>query len=178
MAYSRKERKNKYTTDVNIKDFYKHYRQTYLNTVSMTIYGKVWNDFIDSVTEKMMTEGYTWKLSSNLGYINVRKYKNKINFTEDGKLNLKFFPVDWKETNKLWEESPELFGKKFIYFLNSHTEGFRYNFRFKPIGKHFLTTGTTSYKLISCRKLSKRLSKHLLEGTIYNNFNLDIYHGK
>jgi hypothetical protein len=36
------------------------------------------------------------------------------------------YPVNWKETNKLWEEDPNLIGKNYVYYIRNWFIGIRW----------------------------------------------------
>ena len=84
------------------------------------------NDAVHEVNRRIMEsvikKNFHFIMPYNIGKIMIvmRKF-NPVVKLNTGLINR---PVDWKETNILWSERPELRGKKFMYHTNSNTGGF------------------------------------------------------
>ena len=164
--------KLKYQTDIKTKDFYNHYKKWVKENnlsdkfnLSETQFRKIWKEFHISVFKSIIEENFIFKTPYLNVKIRIKKYKQDIEFDENGKLKNKKYPIDWQATRKMWAEKPETQkeGKK-IYFLNDHTDGYRYRFFFS----YFLskTKHIKWYNFKPMRYLDRKLSQQLKD--VYN----------
>ena len=74
-----------------------------------------------------MFKGVVITLPHKLGILYVSRYKPKYRFNEDGSLDLSKSRklINWKETNQLWLEQPELKKKKYLVYDNEHSDGYK-----------------------------------------------------
>ena len=68
--------------------------------------------------------------------------------------------IDWPPTVKLWEESPELRGKQFVYFTNDHTGRRRFKVKRASYGKNKVSK---LFTITMCRKFNRSLGKKILD---------------
>lgn len=97
--------------------------------VSNKLFTQILSDFNESIIKMMIHENFEYKVQYNLGSIRIKKYKAKYKFKEDGDLDTRTLPVNWKETKDLWEKDQDAKNKKIlVFYSNSHTNGYRYKF--------------------------------------------------
>ena len=92
-------------------------------------------DFNSELTKMIIEEGVEFKMPARMGFLRIKKYKNKVMLKEDGTIDKNNLSVDWDKTTKLWakeypgksrKELKEIKDKKLIYHLNEHTDGYKY----------------------------------------------------
>lgn len=123
----------------------------------------LFNKIIKLIHERIMNE----ILENNMIYVMPHlRYRVKIVktmrncFDKDGKLIPFMFPVDWKETRKLWKENPEAkANKKIIYILNDHTDGHIYRIKMMHPLSQF--KNSMYYKLRPTTNFRRSLAKIL-----------------
>lgn len=120
--------------DISSQDLYKRYIKG-LDTIEKNdgfdlSLGRINNAVADvnaEIINEMILHNRFFKLPFRLGTIMILKTKPVVKFKKDGTLSL---PIDYKETNKLWEEDAEAKkNKKFVYFRNLHTGGYLMYFK-------------------------------------------------
>lgn len=130
----------------NIRSTYPMYCGTNKDTVDITDYLKI-NGMFNKFLMGKVLDGNEIVFPSNLGTLSIVGEKQKIRYDEDG--NITGLPVDWKSTREMWEESPETKNKKYVYFLNSHTDGYRYKYVWNR------NTAIVKYKNLYTLKLTR-----------------------
>ena len=112
-------------TDYNSKDIAKAYLKenpdSTIKDYATAI--KILNTYNNYVRLKVI-EGVRVHLPF-IGDIVVQRKRKNIKLDENGEPNIECFPVNWKETKKLWEIDEEAKkSKQLIRILNEHTDGY------------------------------------------------------
>jgi hypothetical protein len=77
------------------------------------------------------------------------------------KRDLNKLKVNWKATNKLWSKDEECREKKqLVYYLNDHTRGFYYRFKWKK----GIVKNISVYSFLPVRSAKSKLSLAITEG--------------
>jgi hypothetical protein len=111
---------------VNLRDSYRFYKNNSENPVDIRIYLYILSGFMQFIAKKIL-DGFYVELSGgkSFGTLGIRGRKQKV--LVDGEGNIKGAAVNWKATNELRASNPEaMANKEKIYFLNEHTNGYRY----------------------------------------------------
>lgn len=115
-----KKRDDKY---ISIPEFYKEYvklcKAENIKPYSKKTFNLFHSKLNLEIRNKIIYEGFDWDLPYNLGSIAIYKYKRKLRKKEDGTYNL---PINQRRTAELRKTDPNA---KPVYFLNSHTGGFK-----------------------------------------------------
>jgi len=124
-----------------LPEMYKYYSKKNLKSgktfgkANYSIFRDVIKDFNAEITKLLIEEGAEFKMPVRLGTIRIRKYKQKIKFNDDGSVDKKGMGVNWPESKKLWqreypgktsEELKLIRNKQLVYYLNEHTDGYRF----------------------------------------------------
>ena len=118
-------RNHKIKSDYGMNDYYRFYKTNMGGTLGVKEFSKVFRILMEAMRQIVIENNYKYKLSSRMGVITTRKYKNKITF-KDGKMVIKY-PPDFKSTLKLWAENPESAkAKQLVRYENKHTNGHSY----------------------------------------------------
>lgn len=125
--------------DIGGKDFYKRYIKDLdrieKNDGFALSLGTINNAVADvnaMIMDEMIYDNRFFKLPFRLGTIMILKCKPTPKFKKNGALSL---PIDWDETNKLWEEDSEAKeNRKFVYHRNLHTGGYLMSFKWFKTG--------------------------------------------
>jgi hypothetical protein len=167
-----KRTQGKLNADFGNRDAYEHFCAVYpelAKTVSAQKHRTILQKFHLLLMHKMIYEAYIFTMPS-MGTISVQRRKIKIQFKENGKLKTHNLPVDYNATRKLWERDPVAASKKqVVFFLNDHTDGWRYTWHWTRTTKKNLA----SYRFIPCRRMKRELAKALKD--VYNDLS---YFGK
>lgn len=108
-----------------VNDFYYYYRNIHKGTILKPMYRKIIKDFFIELT-KSLIKGSFISIPYGLGNLYIGKYKPSIAINKDGKAYVKGNKaVDYKATKALWKTNPELKSKKYIYYENTHTDGYK-----------------------------------------------------
>jgi hypothetical protein len=138
----------KFLTPKEIKDGYA-LSQTEINGAVAEVNKKV--------MELIIKKNLQFIMPYNIGKISILMMKFKpVKKLVTGVLNR---PIDWKETNLLWKERPELRGKKFIYHMNTHTGG--YIGMFKWIKRTGYMKNALTYKFEAVKDAKRNVAKGL-----------------
>ena len=147
----------------NLRDSHKYYKRKSENPVDVKTYLHIVTGFIAFKMRKMF-EGYDIELSGgkSLGTVGIRGRRFKRN--SEGKL--RGLSINWKETNILWAAKPEAkVNREFIYYLNEHSNGVRYNLVWWKAG---MKIGNKLLYSLTFSKMNKRkLTKLIREGKEY-----------
>ncbi len=119
--------------DITSIDFYKFYRTQIEKNTVYDIPKKKFTDILKyinyEIAKRIVTENFEYSMSPRLGSISIKKFKTKFKLDEKGNLIKRKLPVDYGRTNALWKINPEAKkAKKLVYFLNDHSNGYRYKF--------------------------------------------------
>jgi len=125
MAY---ERRVKITA--SLQDAYKLYKQEY-GDIDKSLYLNIIYDINRVISNKIIKESLEYRLPERLGFIRIRKKKQKLKIRE-GRIDLNKNVIDWNETWKIWQELypnktrqeiKKIKGKRVIFQTNDHTDG-------------------------------------------------------
>lgn len=133
----------KITVHVGIRDFFKYYKEKFKDSkhpkVDYQTYSKVINKINEAISNLIIYEGFEFRIPGKLGYISIVRKKIRLKLDENGKVETKYLPVDYKATRELWEktypnltynEILEIPNKKRVYQVNKHTAGFTFRWYF------------------------------------------------
>lgn len=149
--------------ETNIRDSYKYYRRNVECPLDIKTYMHIATGFIAFKIRKMF-EGFDVQLSGgrSLGTVGIRGRRMK--FDENG--SVVGLAPDWKNTIELWNRNPEAkANKEFIYHLNEHTNGIKYNLVWWKAG--MLIADKLLYSLTFCKPNRRKLTRLLKEGKEY-----------
>jgi hypothetical protein len=103
--------------------------------VSRKVHNSILNNFNKELSDLIICKGLEFTMPLRLGTLRVRKYKRAIRLFPDGTIDKRKMNVDWNATKKMWcneypgktmQEIKLIHPKKVVYFLNEHTDGYRY----------------------------------------------------
>ncbi len=117
------------------------------------VYRKIANGFMSFLASQMMDKYKDILLPLNLGKLCEIELDARVVYNEDGSINFAASNLskNWKKTRELWNEFPETYGKKFIYFTQSK----------KPIVVWRDKYTHARYKNLFHFKAATRLSRHI-----------------
>lgn len=124
-----KRNKGKNKAKVVVRHLYAHYLENApkgntVYNVKNTIYTNILQDFNEALMALIIEKNFEYKLPYRLGSLRIRSRATKLSLKEDGSLDTKRIPVDWKATKKMWTDNPELHKlKKLVFITNEHTDG-------------------------------------------------------
>ena len=113
-------------------DVYKHYLKRG-GKLSQGKFSDVCRGFNARIYDKMIKDGFEFKLPYNLGMLRIKAIKPKIK-TLNGEIIKNSYPIDWPRTRKLWEEMyskeemshiRDVKDKPLVYHENDHSNGYR-----------------------------------------------------
>lgn len=124
---------------------------------------KVWDAVTRKIQEEVLSGGEV-KLPGRMGTLSIRGKKTP--FFPDGAH--RYRNINWKETNKLWEECPECKeNKQFVFYLNEHSDRVYYKWFWS---KHKMYVSNRHlYRFVPAHTLKKRLSSLIFAGKEYLN---------
>lgn len=153
--------------DYGMTDYYKYYCKDHENPVSRIIFNKIITAFNEKIVDLIINDGLEFTPTTLQMTFCIRKTQ-RIPKIKNGKL-INTSPIDWKTTNKLWEEDSEAKEKKIlIKFLNNHSS--KYVFRIKSIKSGYAYTNKKLYRFKASRFFQRSLSARILD-TSKDNFN-------
>lgn len=137
----KKKHKNKIKSDYLLPQLYKEYKKVYSFTdvLNDSEFRKIIKCFNKKFVKKLY-EGTYFTLPYKLGDFYIRKYKPLVKIDKDGNIVMtNRRSVDYKSTNQLWKDYPELKHKQRVYYDNLHTDGymFKFNWRRYHLGEMF-----------------------------------------
>lgn len=74
--------------------------------------------------------GRPFSLPHGLGDIKTSKFERELYFDDNGDL-INNLPINKRATYNLWAENPEFINKKYIRYMNEHSNGYLFSLRFK-----------------------------------------------
>lgn len=154
------KQKEKITSHYNTPDYYKYYKQKNFGTnkeskfyLTSSQYTKILKDFFDLVIEDLIMTGEEFIFPSNMGKLQIRKYKSEIKIGEDGKV-VNHLPVDYAATNKLRASNPEAAKNKIVVrHLNKHTGGYTFRYIYIKNKAKYKNKSAYSFKATRTNKL-------------------------
>lgn len=144
-------------SDYGIRDYYKYYHKNG-GVESYNVFAKCVREFHTRIGDYLIKNEYTFKLPFKLGGITVRKIKTYVKFDDKGRLRTNL-PINWKETNKYWDEHPEERKKVYIRHENKQTNGVKYSFHY--IKKGALYHNKSIYTININRQLKRRFKEYI-----------------
>jgi hypothetical protein len=102
--------------------------------VDYSTYCSVIREFNNKLAGALISEALEFNMPFRLGRVRIKKFRQKIELDENGDIDKKNLPVNWKKTKELWcdqypglskDEIKKIPGKQVIYHLNEHTSGYR-----------------------------------------------------
>ena len=159
------KRDHKVKTHYGMKDYFNFYlKKPGVKKVSRTVYGEVIKEFNGHVRDRLSMKGAGYIFPFRLGKIELRKVKTEVKIGDDGEI-INNLPINWRETRKLWNESPKAKerGVK-IRFTNEHTEG--HTFRIFYIRSKANYKNKSIYKMQFNRQMKRQLSQSIFAGRI------------
>ncbi len=153
------------TIDYGVNDYYREFKKkNKATTVSRKVYGDVVKDFNSFLRDGLSKQGREIVLPNKMGRIELRKTKTEVKIAEDGSIKNNM-AVNWKETIKLWNDSPISKEKKTkIRFTNEHTNS--YTFRVSYFKARADYKNKSIYTLKFNRTLRRNLSTSIFKGNI------------
>lgn len=162
-ASKRKRTKANYTSKYYIDYIYKRLNKKY---------GLTYPDIANIVmgyhdlAREDLAKGEPIYLKKQIGNLQLYKEKREVTINEKGEV-LNKLPINLPETFKLWKQRPELKHKKYIRFLNKHSDGFYFSFSYQ------LSKANYKYKYVYNFKFNATLKKKLYKNII--NKEVDAY---
>ena len=134
--------------------------------VDKKTFNAILEDFNNALIRgKMIEKGIAIRIPF-FGELVFGKYKPKVWYDDKGRLRKDRLPVDWEKTYKLWREQyPGLTdkelegikGKKAVYNLNAHTDGYRFKLYWFRGRCHVVNN--SAYRFTLMRKHQRYLAK-------------------
>lgn len=147
-------------SDYNLRDCYNLYRRNKkykLKGIRWRIYKNILLDYFEAITTRILDHSEELKMPFGLGRLCVLKYKGTNTFLPNGMLDFRYTAVDYKATNELWKQRPELQERHVkIYNLNEHSDGYKYTFNWKK--KNATCPNKRFYRIRMQRKHKIRLA--------------------
>lgn len=158
---------------VNIKTaYYLEYRLDKPNPkINVKIYRDIVVGFVKYIVGKIL-EGRVMRIPGRLGimYVMGRKPNMRVVQNEDGTSSIKGLSINWPATNKYWAENPEAESeKKYIYFFNEHTNGYRYRLKWRK--KNMIVVNKFSYYFKLSRANNRMIATQLKNNVDFLTFN-------
>lgn len=171
-----KRGKGKYNSEYSISDLYNHYKLKYTNIVSKEIFKNVIIDYFELLMPEIINN-LEVRLPCRLGYFRIKSKVYKVHLDKNGELDKHGLIRDWGKTIKLWktlypDKTPEdiklIKDKKFVYYLNNHTDNRRFLWFWDKITCNI--QHQSYYKIEITRKWDRILAKTSREKyiTYYN----------
>ena len=151
--------------DYGVNDYYRNYKKkNKASTIDRKTYGSVIKDFNSFLRDNLSLRGREVILPNKMGRIELKKTKTEVKIANDGSIK-NSMAVNWKETIKLWNESPASKEKKTkIRFTNEHTNS--YTFRISYLKARADYKNKTIYSIKFNRTLRRNLSDSIFKGKI------------
>ena len=144
-----------------MKDYYKYFCKKYPNmNIDRQTYNKIVSEYNEFIGEKTITD-LECPLPYKLGKLEVLKQKRGVYVNKQGKV-INTNPVDWQETNALWERSEEAKEKKIlIRHSNRHTGGYVFSINYNKINAIYKNKSVYFFKPL--RNLARSIHKRILD---------------
>lgn len=162
-----------YYPDYNVLDMYKHYKnlckEKDKEPVSLSKYRRILKEHNQFVVDEIIENSEEFRMPYRLGYLRIRKCRQKLKLDHDGNIITRHMHVDWATTKQLWATNEQAkASKKVVFHTNRQTQGYYYKWywdkRASNIRNH------TVYSLVMTRTNKRRIAEALR-----NNENLDYY---
>jgi len=117
-------------------DAYKFYKNKYPESnINRKTYVETCHLFNKKLSNSIIKDSTEFRLFNRLGLLRIKAFKQKLKFTEDGRLDTSKNAVNWPKTWELWhqqypdktkDEIKDIPNKKVIIHLNEHSNGYSY----------------------------------------------------
>lgn len=155
-----KRTKGKISRDYGMSDYYDYYCKNTNNPKDRLKFNKVISEFNSAIVSAIINEGLEYTPIMLQMTFCIRKYKKVIRIKNSKLINPN--PIDWKTTNKLWEEDKDAAEKKIlIRYQNNHTS--KYVFRIKVLKTAGYYLNKKLYKFKPCRSFQRSLGARILD---------------
>lgn len=154
----KKEPKSKIKNDYLMPDIHKFFKIVFNEDISSSIFSSILKLFNQKLIKELYTGSY-FHLPYKLGDLYIRKYKPVIKIDSDGNIVMRTQKaIDYKATNQLWKDYPELEHKQRVYYDNFHTDGYKFKFMWKRyhLGKKF-----KMYNIYIAKDTQRNFAKYL-----------------
>ena len=131
-------------------------------------YFEIINRFNEEIVNLMIYKKRVVRLPGGIGSMYIIRKKHKTAFVNG---EVYGHSIDYPSTKEVWRRYPELTGKKFVYFLNEHSD--RYYFKI-IYDKKFSTVKNMS---LFCFKRMQIIGNKLKEAIVNKDVTIDYYEG-
>lgn len=160
MTQKTKTRENKIKNHFGISDYYKWYCENHEVKAGRQKFNDVCSDFNLGVTDLMLNNNATYTPPLVGFTFSIRKTE-RIPKIENGKL-VNNLPVNFKETNKLWENDPDAREKK-ILIRHTNTHSNRCIFSIKIIKNGNIYANKKYYTYKPSRMFQRALAARIFD---------------
>lgn len=151
---------NKIPVHYGMPDYYKHYKTVCKEPVSRILFNEIVSDFNSKIVDLIINDNLDFIPTTLQFSFCIRKSK-RLPRIEDGRL-INTTPVDWKATNKLWDEDPEAKERKIrVRFLNDHSSKNVFRIKALKIGSRY--TNRKFYRFLACRNFQRSLAARIFD---------------
>lgn len=137
----------RYLKSYGVADAYKYFlknKNDGLPFISLNTFCKIVSECNLKMSNIFIKEGCL-HLPYCIGQINLYRYETSLYIDKDGNTQYNA-PINWKETNKLWDEYPELRGKQYVKFVRPYLYKVVFDPRFGNLRNRSL------WKLATCKR--------------------------
>lgn len=152
--------------DYKKEDLYEYYLEKYDNNVNKIVYSQILKRFFSELIHLMIFENLEYNMPARLGALRIKKKLSKPRLDENGNLDLRGLPINWKKTKEYWQKlypdkSPEeikaIKDKPLVRELNEHTDGYKVMWKWDKITCNI--PNQSIYQLDMTREYDRLLSK-------------------
>jgi len=164
---------NNSKVDYALDDIYNFYKKKQKlknrKVVNRKIFGKIIRNYNREICKYIVNDSEEFRMPFRVGYLRIRKFKQRLILDPDGKLKTRHFKVDWKKTNELWNKNEEAKkAKKVVYHINEHSNRYYFKWYWFKITSNI--KNVHYYTLVMSRQNKRLIAKALNE-----NDKLDYY---
>ena len=130
--------KRKIVLTGTLRDAYRFYKKLHPDSkIGRAAYVNICCEFNKRLSHSIITKSIDFRGFYRLGFFGIRCYKRDL-VLKDNKSNRQKNPIDWNKTMALWnkeypgktiEELRLIPDKRFVYFLNEHTNGYVFGWK-------------------------------------------------
>jgi len=163
-----KRSKAKIKIHYGMLDFYKYYRKEYNHDIPYIVYSDINKKLNDIVSNSIIYNNYDFRFPNLRFTLSIAKKKHKIRFDEKGNPIIKWLPIDYQATKKLWlevypnkteEEIIKIPNRPRVYLKNKHTHGYIYKWVFNKYNSNCLNKSV--YYFDTTRAHARNLAKFI-----------------
>ena len=161
---------NKIRPDYGISDIYKYYKENAKHPIEYKKFRNVWKDLAATIIKLIVYRNLDFSIPARMGTLSARKTKVEFGFDKNGNINKNKLCINYKASWDKWikdfpeltkEEIAKLPNKKYIYYLNEHTDGYKVRWRWDKFTCN--VKNQTLYSLAMTRENKQELSKAFRE---------------